>query len=354
MMAINPDDPTTWPEDADALAELAKGFPDDAETAPEAAETPAVAEPVAEPVAETPEAPAEAQEPAAEVPEAPILTADGKHYIPHSVLKEARERAVQAEAQIKAQQEQFQTLMAQLQAQPQPQAPAPVQEAAPSLWDTPIALTETEQARVEQVRKDWGDDQAETLQQSYLALKRTEVQDQILRAQHQQMTQYQQQMAELQAALSQQSQQSQQAESEQIQAAIDQSPLLTAWQADNQSPYFDYSVKLHEYLMTTDPVYAKLGWSERMAMLPAKVEALHGASPHAQHVGAVTPTAPVAKGPARKATPDIPLSHSDIVAGGTPPSANEVERIDKMSPVQLQQHLASMPLEDLRGYLTQF
>jgi hypothetical protein len=366
-MAIDLNDSTTWPVSADELAALAAGIPETEEPKVEDATPPRdeqgrfvkAEEPKAEePKAEEPKA----EEPKADV-EAPVLTADGQHYIPHSVLKDARERARQAEQAAQELQRQLAEMTAKA-AQTPPAAPVsgtPSEPATPAadtfqaLLDAPVALTDADEARIAKYQQEWGEDPADVLRQTLLAARRAERQDELLRAQHKAMVEQQRVTAELQARLEQAARAEQASEGEQIQAAIDQSPLMTAWQADQKSPYFEYSVKLHQYLMQEDPAYAKLSWAERVAVLPSKVEALYGKSPHSDQVGTVAaPPAKLAPVPAKPAAPGVPLSMTDIAASGQPPAITEIEKLERMSPAQVQQHLLTLTPEALKDYLYQF
>jgi hypothetical protein len=110
---------------------------------------------------------------------------------------------------------------------------------------------------------------------------------------------------------------------------------------------------VHQYLMGADPSYAKSSWGERFRVLPEKVEALHGRSPHSEKVGVV----PTTTAPSKKVTqppPPGPVSFSDIPAGRVPPAISEVERLEKMDAVQLKRYLDTLSPDQLASYLSNF
>ena len=224
---------------------------------------------------------------------------------------------------------------------PPPETP-PAPATPPAAPEIPAEVKE----KVAKLEADWSPEIAEM----YLSAWQAQQQNQRLQASLDDIR------AQTQAVVQARAQQEEAA----IQAAIDQSPLMLAWQADGKSPYFDRAVALHDHLLKQDPEYAKSSWGERFRLLPGKVEALYGASPHAAQVGAVKqpPTAPPA--PAPKAPPPavstVPASLSDIPAAGEPPAVDPVDELSRMSGAQLQAHilrLASNPSK-LQEYLGNF
>ncbi len=336
---IDVNDPTTWPEDLAELAKLADQ-PDlgVAEAAPEVAAK-------AETPPESPSEPSEKVDPArddkgrfakAETPEEALpsdpmlLTPDGKSVLPFDVLVAERARVAALEAQLAA-----------LQGQPAPASAAPVVTPAAE----PVPEFSAEQlAKAEQLTNDWGPaiadlylDNLRAGQQVAKALSRAEKAEQVADALRKQ--------AEAQQAREQQS------EDAQVQAAIDNNPLMLAWQADKDSPFFKRAVALHQQLMENDPDYAKSSWGDRFAALPGKVEAVYGASPHSAKLAAAKPV-PAKSAQAKVPEPEVPLSLSDLPAGGAPVADPSTE-IARMTGPQLQRKLATMAPDALRAFLSQ-
>ena len=328
-MNIDVDDPSTWPTDIAALAKLASQPEFDAE---DAIETPA-------PVEAAPEAPVEkietprddkgrfvkAEEPAAPEPEPidpVVMTPDGKSVLSFDVLRAERERAAALEAEL-----------ARLQGLPQQPAVAPAPPAAPVEAAPEFSAEQT--AKIEKLVKDWGDDIAEVYRDSIRASNRAE-QARLRAERAEQMADDLRRQSEDRVARDRRS------EDEQIQAAMDNTPLLAAWQADKESPYFKRAVALHQQLVENDPNYAKLSWGERFAALAPKVEAVYGASPHSAKFPKAAPPPPVsAPKVVAPAPPEAPLSLSDLPAGSAP-IADESLEVARMSGAQLQLHLARL------------
>ena len=224
--------------------------------------------------------------------------------------------------------------------------PPPETPPAPATPPAALEIPAEVKAKMAKLETDWSPEIAEM----YLSSWQAQQQNQQLQASLEAI-QTQAQAAERTRA---------QQEEEAIQAAIDQSPLMLAWQADGKSPYYDRAVSLHAHLLTQDPEYAKSSWGERFRLLPGKVEALYGVSPHAAQVGAVkqpptTPPAPAPKAPP-PAVSTVPVSLSDIPAAGEPPAVDPVDELGRMSGAQLQAHilrLASNPSK-LQEYLGNF
>ena len=315
-MELDVNDPATWPDTLEGLAALAL----DADPVPEAAAPEATppATPEATPPA-TPEA----------TPDPQILTPDGQQYLPFDVLRAERERSAALEAKLAAM------------SAPPVAAPTPAPPAEPEI---PAEV----KAKAAKLEADWSPEIAEM----YLTSWRAQQQNQQLQASLESV------MAQARTAEQARAQQEEAA----IQEAIDQSPVMLAWQVDTQSPYYQRAVALHAHLMTQDPEYAKDSWGQRFQRLPGKVEALYGVSPHSAKTGAVKspsmldsiPTpAPVAPPPK---APAVPTSLSSIPAAGEAPSVDPADELERMSGPQLQARmirLAANPAK-LQEYLGTF
>lgn len=327
-MSIDVDDPSTWPTDMAALAKLAAQPDLGVEDAPE---VPAPVDVAPEALAEKIEVPRDdkgrftkADEPVAVEPEPAdpvVLTPDGKSVLSFDVLRAERGRVAALEAEL-----------ARLRESPQQPVSAPTPQAPVE----PVPEFSAEQtAKIEKLVKDWGEDIAEVYRDSIRATNRAE-QARLRAEKAEQMADDLRRQSEERVSRDRRS------EDEQIQAAMDNTPLLAAWQADKESPYFKRAVALHQQLTDNDPAYAKLSWGEKFAALAPKVEAVYGASPHSAKL--IKP-APALAAPAPKvaapAVPEAPLSLSDLPAGSAP-VADESLEVARMSGAQLQLHLARL------------
>lgn len=315
-MTIDVNDPTTWPEDIASLAKLADtrfDEPEQYETLP--AEVVVEAPPVEAQVEAQVEAPAAEPAPV-ETP--PVVPDDSGALLQRAfdAMQAERDRAAALEAKLAAL-----------------QAPPPTPKEPEPEFSAEVL------AKAERMKADWNQDVSDLYLESVRAAQRAERAERVAQ--------------DLLAQAEARRQQDQSAEDARIQAAITAAPLLAAWQADAQSPYFKRAVALHQQLMENDSIYAAQSWAERFAALPAKVEAVYGASPHAAKVAppALAPVAP--KAPAKPAEP-VPLSLSDLPAGNAP-AADKATELARMSGPQVQQHLTRLAAnpDALRAFLAQ-
>lgn len=341
---MNVDDPNSWPDDVEELAKLVDGVPDNEDvpaddTVEAKAETDTEQTEETQPEVAKEEAPAEsaaevkAEESAEE--ELPIATKRGDKTIPYNVLKNAREKAAQAEAKQKELEERLAALEASG-GRVETQEVAEAQEPA---------LAADVQAKADKLREDWGDDIA----------------DQYLRtaALEQTLAQKAKELDELKANIESRRQTEAQNEEQRIQDAIDGNEKLSSWQADEDSDMFAKAVKLNAMLMETDDAYASKSWDERFEELTGKVEALYGVAPAPQPKAAEPATPKLSEeqkqakvDEALAATDDTPKSMSDF-PGGSKAEIAEFEKLDSMNAAELQAHmdkLADDPAR-LRAYL---
>lgn len=336
-MTIDVNDPATWPEDLAELAKLAgTNFeePEHFEAMP-AEGTPEGEEGKTEPPRDDkgrfakPETPAESPPPAVETPtpapavETPTPAPDNAALLQRAfdAMQAERDRAAALEAQLVA-------------ARTPPATPEPPK---PEFSDEVLV-------KAERMKKDWGQDVADLYLDSVRSNQRAERAERLAE--------------DLRKQAEARQQRDQAAEDARIQSAIVATPLMAAWQADAQSPYFKRAVALHQQLMENDPVYAAQPWSERFAALPTKVEAVYGVSPHAAKLAPKAPEKPpepfVAPKVPEKPAEQPPLSLSDLPAGMAPVADKAVE-VGRMSGPQIQQHvtrLAANP-DALRAFLAQ-
>ena len=292
---ITLNDPTTWDLSQKELEQLAASGAVEEE------------EPLKE---EPPKEEPPKQRPLVSPPEAEgILAADGKNVIPYTVLRSTRDELNAAKAALEETKAQLQAV----QAQAQQQAPA-----APVAQDE---LPDAVKEQVETARKNWGDDIAAQVEQTYRLEQHVLRQQQLI----EQLSQY---------VNTQQSVQTR-TEQEQIEDAIAASPTLDAWAKAEDQSLFDHAVEVHATLMKIDRNYKAMTWFDRMRVLPAKVEALAGKAPAAEPLPASTPVDPTeAKRKVESAMSATPTSLSDMT-GGTLPEKSEFDRLEDLSGNQL-------------------
>lgn len=334
-MAVNLDDPSTWPDDVTSLAKLADKMVESGSDQPDdvAAPAAAVAETTpaapAAPAAETvPAAPAAPAAPVSEsVDEKPILAADGVHTIPHRVLKETREG-------LRAAQQRAADLEAQLRSLSVTQAVAP---ASPSPAGAPQQLPADVKSLVEETRERWGDVVANQVEATYWLEQRTQQQQQLI----EKLSGYierQEQAAAHAARL----------EEEQMQDAIDASPTMRAWQTAEDGTWFDRAVEVNKVLMASDPKYAKASWHDRFAQLPLKVEALFGArvvpsvAPVVPEAFFVNPEASSVAGQKIKAALSAAPTSLSQIPSGTLPEKDEQGKLEDMSGAEMQAFMTKL------------
>ena len=315
MPPVDLDNPTSWESLSDAeLLKMAE------QGAVVEAEEPRVEEPKAEePKAEEPTlVPVEA------IPEgAAVLAADGKNTIPYSVLKDARDNARAAQAEMQRLKAELEALKAQPVAQPA----APV---APATVEIPADV----QARLAKIKEDWGPDIAAQAEQTWRLEQRTLHQQQVI--------------DQLLGQMQSQQQLQQRTETEQIEEAIAASPKLSVWSRSEDPGWFDRSVELHAMLMKTDRGYASLNWFDRMRQLPEKVEALYGQSMTKVDAGAV-------KAQAQATLERPPTSLTDLSSGALP-EKNEFQKVNDLEGMHLQNYMSEIAKDSrkLEAYLRKF
>lgn len=281
-------------------------------------------------------------------PTGDVLTRDGQHTIPYQVLADTREEARRAKTELEELRAQLR-VQNQLQAQ-QPQQPAPQQPAAPPPDEIPADV----QAKIDKAKEDWGQEIADIMEQNFKMSRQIAGLQQSLVSTHDA------------AVAMQQNQQTQ--EEREIQRAIDDSESMLAWQTAKEPLWYDQAVNMHRFLLENNPKYAQMSWHDRFQVLPEKVKAMYPDAPLVEK----TPVA--SKGPEKVATQTqesiaaaaeqkvaeaqgketVPTSHSDLT-GGAGAEASEIEKIERMSPEQLQAHmdkLADDP-EKLSRYLAE-
>jgi hypothetical protein len=314
-MAIDLNDPTTWDVDDKELMEVAKtGVIEDV----------------------TPEAPAETTPET--IPELveniPIQAADGKNTIPYSVLKDAREDARTAKAELQRMQRELDELRAQ------PVAPAPV--AAPVAQPAPTAeLPEDVKQHLEKIKENWGEDIAAQAERTYWLEQHALYQQQVI----DQLTQH---VQDQKKAAEQAAEHQNRTETEQIEDAIAASPKLNAWAVAEDQTWFDRATELHATLLRVDRSYAAASWFDKMRVLPDKVEALFGASFEKVDMSQAQQRV--------KATLDMPPTSLSEMSGGTPPERSEVQKLEDLDGNALTTYmnkLASDP-KKFESYLRSF
>ena len=139
-----------------------------------------------------------------------------------------------------------------------------------------------------------------------------------------------------------------------MQEAIDAVPLLTQWQVDQDHPeWYQAANEVYQMLTRTSAAYRAMPLAERMALLPERVEALYGQSPHSARKTDEADATKAAANAIGAAALRRPTSMSDI-PGGERPAASEAERLEAMTGPQLQatiEGIAAKGADKLEAFL---
>lgn len=353
--ALDLNDPNSWPDDVEALADIAEAGgdeddnPSDSSTedpgdnaGAEAGEAGSEAEGGGEAASEgekdqptegeTAEGASDAESSAdatgetgetgeSEEEEAPISTKDGKHTLPYSVLRAERDAKKAAVEEAKQLRDEIERLKSEREG---------AGDTSSAESSKPTAKEQSEiDSKVEAIRAEWGDDIAEMYRANFeLQAEVKRQQETIKRINEENQTRTQTEQSRLEAT---------------IQDAIDSSPQMVEWQAQEDGVWYGRAVATHKMLMESDPEYAAKDWSERFSELPGRVQALYGKAPAVAESKPVSkPAAPSAADPKaaveaakQKAGEKPPLSMSELPTG-EPPATDEFEQLDNMSPAQVQ------------------
>lgn len=326
--ALDLDDPESWPTDAAGLAGLADGEPPAEAKAPEkAAVAPGADDAGAATAAADPKVVEDLNGRKEADPEG-VLTRDGKHVIPYQVLESERKARQELAAQTETLTAEVKRLTDAAAAQGTTALAAGEGKEKPAAAVGDQALPADVKAKVDQLREDFGDDFADT----WLDNWRTKAE---LAAVTNWIKTVESERATAEST-------TRKTEEDSIQEAIDGVPLLAEWQADKEhQEWYGAANEMHQMLMKSSAAYKAMPWAQRMEILPVKVEAVYGASPHsARKTGAADATKSAAdaiKGAALRR----PASMSDI-PGGEAPAASEAERLEAMTAPQLQATIEGM------------
>lgn len=281
-----------------------------------------------------------------------ILARDGKHVIPYSVLDGERRQRQELE-------EENERLARELEETRRAQAPA----AGESGDDTRVTREQAEQdqARAEErVRvfreraralrneqdeelKEYNEQRADELDALAEQMERNARLEQQLHEQRGYIESFEERARDEQRRL--------------IRDAIDASPIVALWAADEDTTWMDRAESTYKHLMDASPEFRGLSVHERFQALPEKVEALYGVSPHRDKVASAA-TGPGEDKPepkpedvdkaVDKATEAArgkggPTTLSDLPAGEGDKS--ETGRLEEMSGAALTRHFSNMTPE---------
>ena len=365
-MALDLNDPNTWPDDLESLSALAQtadageasAAPEDSESKAEPPEqtgtgadkagddVQAQGAAAAEPGVKGSAAAAGGEgEQTIEVDGLPVLTRDGKHLIPSYVLKQLRDE----NRDLRAQLSERATAAATATPESQPEPAESAELAKPAVF----ALTDDQKALVERMREQWGEEIASQFERNFRLEWQVEQQSSA-------QTRLLEELQRVREHEQHRSHRETRSEEEQVQAAIDDSPLLAAWQSEKDGVWFDRSTKVHQMLIGTDPAYARMSWTERFQALPGRVEAVYGQSQagaeiakqqpsgdqgggkktHSADVAAVAGAKLAAAEAAR-----VPVSMSELGGGGEGLDVPEVTRLERLNGAALNAHIAKLERE---------
>lgn len=347
---FNLDDESTWPDNVSELADIAGKIDPGAGHVVEGGEgfIPEIEAEAAIDSKKEPETPAEEPPaPASDKAADGILAKDGKNVLPMSVLQNEREKSADLQRQLDEEKEQSAARLAELEAKaniPADDTPDDAENTADDNADdkgtakAPVDDTDAEIDRLNklaaEVFEEYDDDKlAESYRAQARLLKRQQVIEQRLNDQDASRKKQEQDTA-----------------TNEIQDALDSSPLLTEWANNEDKTNHDRATQLNTYLIRTDKEYAAMNWQERFKVLPSKVSKLYDIEDTGNLARKPAPVdVDAAKDAASKAS--TPTSMSDIT-GGNAPAGTEAEALETMSPNSVMRKMEGLADDDaLEAYL---
>lgn len=254
-----------------------------------------------------------------EAQEKVVVTRDGKHQIPYSVLEQERKRNVELQRELEA--------ARALQAKP-----AEPQEAK---QDQPGQSSDKDKEDLERIREEFGDEaaEAERARREHYAHLMTE------------QAELKKELEEQKAWRRQQETKTQDVVMSEINEAIDSIPQLQQWR-DSGDPMWAAAVALDEGLKT-DPANQDLSYKERFELV---VEKLTGTKPNPKTDEIDTEKVLQEKLAKSESDARIPSSLSDI-PGGQAPAQSEQDSLEQLSTTQLEAKFESMTEAQREEYL---
>lgn len=333
-MQFNLEDPATWPEDGDidGLAKLATGDVED--SAPREAELvtgDGDEVPSEKSEARPEETPKEKQEEESEqvvttIDGIPVLSKDGKHAIPFSVLEQARKKAAEREAELQKRDEELREYKEKLAALDS--KPSQAEQPEPKASDD--SLDEQTEAVAKAIEEEYGKELADDYRRGALLQRRFSASEQQRQAE---IAALKKELDEVKTAFKSREDERKQSEEAQIQSAIDNSPTMAQWQSDENSPWWDTSIDLYRTLVARDERFRDMSIQERFAELPKRVKA-------------VFPDAPLIEPESEPAIDRVVKAKQEAAAKKAPASLSDVSGAQpgaEKSPVE---RLASGDLSD--------
>lgn len=263
-----------------------------------------------------------------------VATKDGKHVIPYAVLKGERERATRAEELLRQTTQELESLKRQETAGKQLGANnGGTAHAEPNAID---GLSDTD---LDQLKEDFP-----TI---YKALMVAQTQ----------MANIENRLQPVDGAVRQMAQERAQSATESVQEAIDSIPKLAFIQANNPDAF--ELARQFDATLQSNPAWADKPISERFSKVTEMVEASLG---EIKVPGAANPTAALtpeqqkaaaqakAKELAAKSGKQVPTSLSEAPAGD-PPAQDERQKVEDMTPAQLEAMFLNMTPEQQDAYL---
>ena len=304
---------------------------DKAESSPAEAKVETEAKPAAEakpaeeakPAAEV--KPAEEAKPAAEVKPDGVLAKDGKNVIPYSQLESARDRAKAAEELVREQAAELERLKAEKDA-----GKVAAAGEVSLLTEEELKALEGDSPTLAKVLRA----QQQTIQQLSGAVQTLN---------ERQQTQFEQEVVEVK---------------DEIQKAIDAVPMLAEWQTAEDQSMWKKAASFDRVLREL-PEYKDTTFEDRFKKVVELTQSALGLESEAPPVKEDTPvrtalTQEEIKAAAKaklQAKPALPKSLSDI-PGGSPPVADERERVEGMSPTELGNKFLGYTKDQLDAYLS--
>lgn len=256
----------------------------------------------------------------------PVETADGKHTIPHHVLKGEREEKARLKAELEQRDQELEQLRQQ---NPGDTAPASEGGKGEQGESGENAGTRTDPKAYDwnQIAEEYGDEYAQMMRE------RVE--------REQELERRLQQQEERERARDQQAERQTQ---ETVQGAIDNLPTLATWQS--QDPAMFEAAKAVDNQLMQDPQWQGASYADRFS------EVVRRLRPDAPELSGQSASANNRdRGQQEDNTPPPPTSHSDAPGGSSPDARSEQERIEDADPTELESRLDRMTEQQREEFL---
>ena len=248
----------------------------------------------------------------------PVETADGKHTIPHGVLKGEREEKARLKKELEQRDQELERLRQQNPGETTPQSEGGQGQEGQG-GDNAGTSTDPNAYDWDQIADEYGDDYARMMRENVERQARLE-----------------RELDDLKQRDNKRQQAEQAKTQETVQGAIDNLPTLATWQS--QDPAMFEAAKAVDNQLMQDPQWQGASYADRFS------EVVRRLRPDAPEIAGQSTSAENrdSGGQEDDDTPPPPTSHSDAPGGSSPDARSERERIEDADPTDLESRLERM------------